>query len=47
MIDKFTFNIGFAYYNSGFFNVRRKNSDLFGEHKSVLKIQLGEDSKFS
>ena len=37
-------NIGQAYYNDGFFNIREKYSDLFGKHKSIINIQLGEST---
>ena len=43
MIDEFIVNIGFAYYNSGFFNVRKKYSEKFGEHRTPIKVQLGEE----
>lgn len=32
-----------TYYNQGFFNVRRKYSDRFGEDQGIIKIQLGQD----
>ena len=40
----FIVTIGQAYYNDGFFNVRVKNSELFGKDKSPIKIQLGNNS---
>jgi hypothetical protein len=33
-----------TYYNQGFFNVRRKLSDRFGNDQDLIKIQLGHDS---
>jgi hypothetical protein len=33
--------LGQAYYNQGFFNVRRKYSHLFGTDKSIIDIYLG------
>jgi hypothetical protein len=33
-----------TYYNQGFFNVRRKYSDRFGEDQGIIKIQLGQDA---
>lgn len=33
-----------TYYNQGFFNVRRKHSDRFGNDQDLIKIQLGHDS---
>lgn len=42
--NNFIVTIGQAYYNDGFFNVRVKNSELFGKDKSPINIQLGENS---
>lgn len=38
-----TFNIllGHAYYNQGFFNVGRENSELLGIDNATINIQLG------
>jgi len=33
-----------AYYNQGFFNVRRLYSDRFGGDQEIIRIQLGNDS---
>ena len=33
-----------TYYNQGFFNVRRKYSERFGNDQDSIKIQLGHDS---
>jgi len=40
--DVFGVRIGFAYYNQGFFNVRKQYSDLFGEDNTFIEIQLGD-----
>jgi hypothetical protein len=32
-----------TYYNQGFFNVRRKYSEKFGNDQELIKIQLGQD----
>ncbi len=37
--------LGIAFYNQGFFNIRVQYSDLFGDDKSAIKIQLGKDSQ--
>lgn len=42
--NKFVVALGKKYYNDGFFNVRVKHSDFFGEDLSKIKIQLGENS---
>ena len=42
--DNFVVALGKKYYNDGFFNVRVKHSEFFGEHLSKIKIQLGENS---
>jgi hypothetical protein len=34
-------HINYAYYNQGFFNIKKQFSDLFGENKSSIRIQLG------
>jgi hypothetical protein len=41
-----TFNIllGQAYYNQGFFNVAREQSNLFGTDNSIIEIQLGANA---
>jgi len=41
--NKFVVSLGKKYYNDGFFNVRVKHSNLFGEDLSKIKIQLGEN----
>jgi hypothetical protein len=41
--DNFVVALGKKYYNDGFFNVRVKHSDFFGEDLSKIKIQLGEN----
>jgi len=33
-----------AYYNQGFFNVRRRNSDRFGKDQEIIRILLGDNS---
>lgn len=40
---KFVVALGKKYFNEGFFNVRVKHSNLFGEDLSKVKIQLGEN----
>lgn len=40
---KFVVVLGKKYFNDGFFNVRVKHSNLFGEDLSKIKIQLGEN----
>ncbi len=37
--------IGKAYLSDGFFNIKKEFSDLFGDDRSLMKIQLGENSK--
>ena len=37
--------LGIAYYNQGFFNIRKKYEDEFGENQSKLTIILGESGK--
>lgn len=36
--------IGQAYYNDGFFNIRKRYSELFGSDLSKIKIQLGDNN---
>ncbi len=40
----FEVKLGIAYYNQGFFNVSQKNSDDFGADKTIIEIQLGDNS---
>lgn len=35
--------IGKAYYNQGFFNIRKRFSNMFGEDKSRIFVQLGDN----
>lgn len=41
--NKFVVALGKKYFNDGFFNVRVKHSNLFGEDLSNIKIQLGKN----
>ncbi len=34
-----------TYYTKGFFNIKVKYDNLFGENNSKIKIQLGEDGE--
>jgi hypothetical protein len=43
-LNSFSVVIGKAYYNDGFFNVRVKHSDIFGEDLSKIWIQLGDNA---
>ena len=44
-IQTFEVKLGKAYFNQGFFNVSQKYSDHFGADKTIIEIQLGEDSE--
>ena len=37
--------LGIAYYNQGFFNISKLNSEKFGSDTSVIEIQLGDNPK--
>lgn len=39
--DKFELTLWSAYYNNGFFNVRKSYSDKFGKDRESITIQLG------
>ncbi|SED99654.1 Swt1 family HEPN domain-containing protein [Polaribacter dokdonensis] len=43
--NSFIVTLGKKYYEDGFFNVRVRYSEQFGEDSSKIKIQLGENSK--
>jgi len=45
VVDSFEIILGEAYYNQGFFNVRKQHSDKFGDDKAVMEIQLGNNSE--
>ena len=42
--NKFVVALGEKYFNDGFFNIRVKHSNLFGEDLSKVKIQLGDNA---
>lgn len=42
-LGQITILIGEAYYNQGFFNIRKRFSNMFGEDKSQIFIQLGNN----
>jgi hypothetical protein len=37
--------LGEAYYNQGYFNIRQKFSNIFAKNKSLISIQLGDNSE--
>ena len=40
---KFEIILGKAYYKQGFFNIRKKHSEIFGPHLDPIKIFLDEN----
>lgn len=44
IVATFQISLGKAYYNQGFFNVKQKYSNLFGDDKEQIHIQLGIDT---
>ncbi len=39
---EFKKKLGVAYYNQGFFNIGVEYSDYFGEHGSIVNVELGD-----
>jgi hypothetical protein len=44
-IGTFEVILGQAYYNQGFFNIKKRYSDQFGADKSIIEIRLGDNPK--
>lgn len=44
VLTTFSVVLGLAYYNQGFFNVNNKYTELFGEDKSIIELQLGSSN---